>query len=406
MALQGYINKMRILLVHDVDKEVGGAETVLLQTKLGLESVGNSVKILAGHYNGASNSFADYSFQPHDTSPLGKLIFHTYNPYAVKALKAAITDFKPDVIHYHSVSKLSVGAIHVNKEIPKLMTFHDYGLFWPQLREILPKKSYCGLGDGACCIKHVGPFRFCFERFRTYLFHINRRNISYYIAPSTFMGEVALKLGYSPVQVIPNPLVQQHILGEIQKSINHRLLFVGRLEAEKGTAELLHAFSLVSKQFPDSKLIIAGDGSEKNALLRLSALLELTEKVTFIGQVNRKRLFKEYAMAQLVIIPSLWPEPFGLVGIEALSTGTPVIASGRGGMDWLNDGVNGLMIDPDDQTSFGTTIIKLFSDDARYIKLAKGTKTTSSIYSLESYTSSLTQRFDAVLPVNRALPLK
>src|SRR5262249_14827019 len=114
------------------------------------------------------------------------------------------------------------------------------------------------------------------------------------------------------------------------------VLFVGRVVAEKGLDALLRAFALVTRP---SRLAVVGDGL---ALARAGALaggLGLGERVEFAGWATGARLARYYREAAVLAVPSLWPEPFGLVGLEAMSYGLPVVAFGVGGIpEWLEDG--------------------------------------------------------------------
>ena len=80
---------------------------------------------------------------------------------------------------------------------------------------------------------------------------------------------------------------------------------------------------------------------------RLAEKLEISDKVIFTGRIDHEKLESYYAAARVVVVPSRWPEPFGMVGIEAMARGRPVVAFDTGGIsDWLDDQVTGLLIPP------------------------------------------------------------
>jgi glycosyltransferase involved in cell wall biosynthesis len=383
---------VRILLVHDYDKPIGGAETVLVQTRDGLRRAGHSVAILAGKSSAAGQSFADYSFSCPDQSVIGKLIFHLYNPGAKRAMKRAIRDFRPDLIHYHTINRLSVAGIWAS--VQSVMTMHDYGLVSPLLNKVLPKDEFCGLSDGACCVKHAGLMRYWFERLRTSLIFSRRGSISVFLAPSKFMKGAIEGLGYSPVRVIANPLTKPIGRGLVTASKSGAtLMYAGRLEQEKGIRSLLQAFKLIHDRLPEAKLVIAGEGPEKEYVEHFVEDNKLRGSVQLLGFVTKEALFTRYAAAKLVIIPSLWPEPFGLIGIEAFSTGTPVVASGRGGMDWLVDGDNGLEVNPEKPDEMAQAVISLLLDEARYSQMVQNALKTAQDYAPEAYTKNLLRAY-------------
>jgi hypothetical protein len=103
-------------------------------------------------------------------------------------------------------------------------------------------------------------------------------------------------------------------------------LFVGRLSAEKGLDNLLQAFARVLVQSSTAQLRIVGDGPLKEPLRKLCAVLNMQERVTFVGGLGAQDLAYEYARALCLILPSR-SEPWGLVANEALHYGCPVVVS-------------------------------------------------------------------------------
>ncbi len=98
-----------------------------------------------------------------------------------------------------------------------------------------------------------------------------------------------------------------------------RVVFAGRVVAPKGVGVLLRAASDV-----DGEFVICGDGTRLEPMRRLARRLKLEQRVRFTGWLDAEDLAQELADASVVVVPSLWPEPFGLVGIEALAAGRPV----------------------------------------------------------------------------------
>lgn len=109
-------------------------------------------------------------------------------------------------------------------------------------------------------------------------------------------------------------------------------LFVGRLNKEKGITTLLLALSELLKEYPKTKLKIAGEGEEKENILTLAKKLNIEKNLIFIGRVNPKELNLHYSQALAVIVPSIWMEAFGLVTIESLRNKTPAIVNDVGGL--------------------------------------------------------------------------
>jgi glycosyltransferase involved in cell wall biosynthesis len=140
-----------------------------------------------------------------------------------------------------------------------------------------------------------------------------------------------------------------------------RVVFAGRLVRPKGVDVLIRAARAVEGEF-----VICGSGKRLEALRRLAARLGVGERVTFAGWLAPEQLAHELAEASVVAIPSLWPEPFGLVGIEAFAAGRPVVASATGGVeDWLDPGRNGLSVPPGDVDALAGALSELLADPQR-----------------------------------------
>jgi len=123
------------------------------------------------------------------------------------------------------------------------------------------------------------------------------------------------------------------------------VLFAGRMTSLKGGDVLIRAAARASRLLGRPvRLLMAGEGPQKEAWCRLASSLRVEIELT--GWVAHEDRARVYGRGLLVAVPSLWPEPFGLVGLDAASLGRPAIAFDVGGIrDWLSDGVNGRLID-------------------------------------------------------------
>lgn len=141
-----------------------------------------------------------------------------------------------------------------------------------------------------------------------------------------------------------------------------RVVFAGRIVRPKGLDVLLRAMRPVD----DAELVVCGEGFQLDAARRLAQRLGIRQRVDFRGWLAAEPLAQELADASVVAVPSLWPEPFGLVGIEALAAGRPVVASAAGGVrDWLRHGVNGLLVRPGHVRELADALQELLADPAR-----------------------------------------
>jgi glycosyltransferase involved in cell wall biosynthesis len=145
-----------------------------------------------------------------------------------------------------------------------------------------------------------------------------------------------------------------------------RVACVGRLTSVKGFDVLLRAAPLF-----DAPVDICGDGYERPRLERLAERLRISHRTVFHGWCSASEVAAVMDAAQLVVVPSRYPEPFGMVGPEALARGRPVVASSTGGVgDWLDHAENGIAVPPGDHVALGHAIAGLLGDLTRLRAMA------------------------------------
>jgi glycosyltransferase involved in cell wall biosynthesis len=142
------------------------------------------------------------------------------------------------------------------------------------------------------------------------------------------------------------------------------ILSVGRLVPAKAVDVTIRAAAALTSQFPELRLTIAGDGTERARLQQLAFDLHIADRVVFPGWIDPKDLPALMNTATVVVIPSQ-REGLGLVAVEAGVMGRPVIASRVGGLaDLILDGETGLLIAPDAPDGFARGIARVLSDPA------------------------------------------
>ena len=146
---------------------------------------------------------------------------------------------------------------------------------------------------------------------------------------------------------------------------NKRVLYFGRVNEMKGVDVLIDAVALLP---PDVTLHVAGEGAMIPALKEQAQKLGLgPERITFDGYLpDAEAVARAFADSIVVAVPSLWPEPFGIVGLEALARGKPVIASNVGGIpEWLADGEYGYLVPPNDPAALARRIADMVESPAK-----------------------------------------
>jgi glycosyltransferase involved in cell wall biosynthesis len=170
-----------------------------------------------------------------------------------------------------------------------------------------------------------------------------------------------------------------------------RVVFAGRLVRPKGVDVLLRAARDV-----DGEFVICGSGSRLDALRRLALRLGVQERISFPGWLGPQELARELAEASVVAIPSLWPEPFGLIGIEAFAAGRPVVASATGGVeDWLDHGRTGLCVPAGDVQALADALSELLADPTRQQAMgAAGRISVGERFTEERHVAALLDAYD------------
>lgn len=190
--------------------------------------------------------------------------------------------------------------------------------------------------------------------------------LSRLIVASQYMKSELIRAGLAPSHIVVNPIgvdVMQNGAGEPESPTDEAIiLFVGRLYEAKGPQILLAALERLGAS---CRAIFVGDGPLLTRLKERAERLSPDHDIAFVGWVDRSRLGDFYRRARVVVIPSIWPEPFGMVGVEAMAYGKPVVAFDVGGVaEWLKDGQNGFLIPANDVSHLAAAIERLLVDAA------------------------------------------
>jgi glycosyltransferase involved in cell wall biosynthesis len=196
---------------------------------------------------------------------------------------------------------------------------------------------------------------------------VELRHAAHVFTPSAYLRELALGWGVAPerVSVLPNPAP---LVGELAQRDELRrefglngatLAFAGRLTAQKSLERALEAVAGAD----GVKLVIAGEGPEREPLQTRAAELGIGDRVMFLGAQPRERVVELFHAADATILSSSW-ENFPHTVVEALAVGTPVLAMQAGGVaEVVHDGVNGLLVAAGDTAALAEAVRRYFADD-------------------------------------------
>ncbi len=162
----------------------------------------------------------------------------------------------------------------------------------------------------------------------------------------------------------------------------NQVVFTGTLVAKKGIYQLAKAWNMVNESKPDARLVILGKGDQQKAASYLTS--QAVQTVTFMGHVDAETLYRHLSASAISVFPS-YAEAFALAPLEAMACGTAVINSNRtSGAELIQDGVDGLLVDPDDFVQIAADIIYLLTDnDAREMLAKNGTEKVRAQFDIE-----------------------
>ena len=276
----------------------------------------------------------------------------------------------PDVMVLHGRSSWGAARAYTG-DWPTIAWVHDQSFVCPAtISWFRNSRSPCALPLGPWCI------------YNAYVQHCNARhpaanlrnvravsrtksqtgNLDAIIVASDYMRGRLLSGGVAPelIHVLPYFVRVPEVSGAEEQPF--RVLYLGRVNEMKGMDVLVAAMARLPRH---CELHIAGEGPALESVRRQAAREGLADsQLTFSGFLpDQESLAGLYASAALVAVPSLWPEPFGIVGLEALARGKALVASRVGGIpEWMRDDAFGYLVNPDDPADLADKIWMLLKD--------------------------------------------
>jgi glycosyltransferase involved in cell wall biosynthesis len=338
---------MKILLVHDRFGAHGGAESNLFQSSLELQARGHELALVHGPSTGRS--------EPEWSAP-------------AIAVETALRRFEPDIIYLHnSPGVITVEAL-AQARVPIVRMVHDHQMFCLRgCRYPAWSRRACTKALSSSCIFPCGGFLVkkpeggwsvtlaAYNAKRTEL-ELHRR-FARLIVASEYMREELRRNGFSDDQIeihAPVPRLANAPRPIDRSAQPNRIIYAGQIVRGKGVDILLKSLALVREPFASD---ILGDGNHREYCESLCRQLGLQDRVRFHGFMPPGEMAAFYQQATVAVVSSVWPEPFGLAGLEAMRHGLPVVAFDVGGIRaWLDDGENGLLAPWMDEEEFAVRV--------------------------------------------------
>ncbi len=390
---------MRILFVHERFGEWAGAEVNARLTATALRRRGHEVGLLYGAATGRGTDLWLAAFSLQAALP---------SAGAAAATAALLAAFRPEVIYVHKMADLAVLETLVASGLPVVRMVHDHDLYCPRSykyhyfsRQICrrPLSPYCLVPCGAFVQRQHGggfPLRWTSYSAKKRELRLNQR-FQRLIVASQYMKEELIRNGFLPEQVELLPPVPAALATppRPEPAKGNLVVYAGQVIRGKGVDVLLESLARVKAPF---ECLIFGDGNHRAYCERLCQQLLLADRVRFRGYVPQAELALAYRKARVAVLSSVWPEPFGAVGLEAMRHGVPVVAFDAGGIgEWLVDGVNGYLVPWMDREEFAARLEQLLADPAWAEQLGRNARDWVSHHcDFPRYMSNLEALFERV----------
>lgn len=380
---------MRVLFVNEKGWFFGGVEQLVDDTAAGLASRGHSVHLLSSEPPAIGREALAAPFASRHRLELsgGEATWG-------RQLARALEESAPDVVYVHRWGHgESQDRVLAGRRV--LRYVHDHDLYCPRRHKYFPLSSrICQKPMGWRCALHgclvtprgnvsglpgwidLGEKRR--ELART-------RRLPGVVAGSRWMREMLCRNGFAESQVGLLPPVPAGLEREpLPPAEDPIVLFVGQVIRGKGVDLLLRALTAVRSGF---RARIVGTGNHLDTCVQLARELGVADRVSFVGWVPHAALADHYADARVVVVPSRWPEPFGMVGLEAMWSSRPVVGFAVGGIpDWLADSESGILAPEADWLALGHAIEELLADPAHAERMGRnGYERAKKLFGFEAY---------------------
>jgi glycosyltransferase involved in cell wall biosynthesis len=368
---------MNILHLNDKITISGGVEVYIQQLlellpAYSVQAFWLGINDVNGNYN--ITSFLTQSENQSKIS-FGKLIFY---------LKEYISKNNIDIIHIHSLSNPKlIEALFILA--PVVRSMHEprivcpgQGKFWRNSERI------CNKGFGLHCIYHAYKEGCCnrhpkrlLKAYKNVLFETTKGNLNYssILVMSNYMFTEAVNAGFDADKISLNPYftpsVESNERVVTQLETKKSLLYVGRLSRTKGVHYMIEMGIKLLNSGYDIQIDIVGDGEDK-AFFKSLIPNEFKDSFIFHGWKSREEVDQIMKACYLLIFPSIYPEAFGISGIEAMMRGKPVIGFDVGGVStWLKNEESGFLVPVKDLDTLTKKTIFLLDDTETYTQMSK-----------------------------------
>jgi glycosyltransferase involved in cell wall biosynthesis len=391
---------MRVLVATAHAAVVGGVETYLRAVLPRLRDRGVALGLLTAHPEHSGSSVREWVPDvPHRVaSSPGEVV-------------SAAEAFGPDVVYTHDLPDPAADDAFARR-FPTVRFAHNYagGCVSGTKCHAAPNWQACSRPLGPACLGLYLPRR-CgglnpISAVKLYRSNRTRQRtlarLRAVLVASRHMADEVIRNGAAAerVKVVPlfPPNAEPVPTPPEPRPRTDRVLFVGRLTPLKGWRELVSAIPVASARLGRMlKLVVVGDGPDRAAFE--SEVRRLNVACEFLGWLVSDTVIQQMRAADVLVVPSVWPEPFGLVGIEAGCVGLPTVAFATGGIpDWLTAGVSGEAAagDRPRPQQLVDALVRALGDDTHHLRLRVGAWESARRFTADAHVSKLLAVFEQV----------
>jgi glycosyltransferase involved in cell wall biosynthesis len=317
---------------------------------------------------------------------------------AAAEVAALLEGLRPDLVLLSNV--FDAGVMRAARAAARaFVRVHDHRLFCPHGDRVYPQfRAACSRPMGYACLVnavvhgcvegvHAGTLRRLRAR------EVLRDavcDLDGVVVSSQFMAELCAINGVARERIVvaPPPVSDESLaLPPAPMPVERRLLFAGRLVRDKGLRSLVRALARIPASVRPLLDVAGAATAESRSVEVLAARLGVGLRL--LGRLDPAGVLGAMDEARAVAMPSLWPEPFGLVGIEAFARGRPVVAYAAGGIpEWLGGG--GIAVAPGDEAGLAGAVVEVL-DEGRWKDLAGEGRRQATRYTPRAHVASLLQ---------------
>lgn len=306
-------------------------------------------------------SLRDGDFEP--LTPRQKVALVRHNE---RVLRRHLDELRPDAVGWWSMGGLTLSMLETvrRRRIPAVAFVHDdwldYGRWADPWLNVFRGRRARAVPFVEALLRV--PARVDFDRAAKYVF----------VSERTRRHALDVGMRLERTAVAHSGIHEDFLDPAPEQPWGWRLLYVGRLDPRKGVDTAVEALALLPAE-ASLHLIGGWDRTEEARLAALAAERGVEDRVRFGGQRDRADIVVAYGEADVVVFPVRWEEPWGLVPLEAMARGRPVVATGRGGSaEYLRNGENCLLFDAGDPAALAAAVERLARDRELRARLRAG----------------------------------